>query len=115
VDVFLSWSGERSKLVARALRDWIPLVIDEVKPWFSGRDIPAGQRWTSEVGTRLEETNFGILCLTRENLQAPWLLLSKAVEEGAVCPYLLDVEVSEITGPLSQFQARKQTRPRRWR
>jgi hypothetical protein len=99
-------------MMAQALRDWIPLVLDEVKPWFSGKDIPAGERWSSEVGSRLEDTNFGILCLTRENLQAPWLLfeagaLSKAVEEGAVCPYLLDVDVSEVSGPLSQFQAKK--------
>jgi hypothetical protein len=99
-------------MMAQALRDWIPVVLDEVKPWFSGKDIPAGERWSSEVGSRLEDTNFGILCLTRENLQAPWLLfeagaLSKAVEEGAVCPYLLDVDVSEVSGPLSQFQAKK--------
>jgi hypothetical protein len=99
-------------MMAQALRDWIPVVLDEVKPWFSGKDIPAGERWFSEVGSRLEDTNFGILCLTRENLQAPWLLfeagaLSKAVEKGAVCPYLLDVDVREISGPLNQFQAKK--------
>ncbi len=87
-------------------------MLDEVKPWFSGKDIPAGERWLSQVGTRLEDTNFGILCLTRDNLQSAWLLfeagaLSKSVQEGAVCPYLLDVEVSEIAGPLSQFQAKK--------
>jgi hypothetical protein len=29
------------------------------------------------------------------------------VEEGAVCPYLLDVDVREISGPLNQFQAKK--------
>lgn len=112
MELFLSWSGDRSKMMAQALWDWMPLVLDDTKPWFSGKDIPAGERWNSEVGTRLERTNFGILCLTRENLLAPWLLfeagaLSKAVDEGAVCPYLLDVDVSEIAGPLSQFQAKK--------
>lgn len=55
---------------------------------------------------------FGILCLTEENVKSPWLLfeagaLAKAIEEGAVCPYLFDLEVSQITGPLDQFQARK--------
>jgi hypothetical protein len=99
-------------MMAQALREWIPSVLDEVKPWFSGKDIPAGERWLSEVGTRLEDTNFGILCLTRDNVQSPWLLfeagaLSKSVQEGAVCPYLLDLDLREIQGPLSQFQAKK--------
>jgi len=66
----------------------------------------------SRVGKELEQSNFGVLCLTRENLDAPWLVfeagaLSKVVATSAVCPYLLDVEVSEISGPLSQFQAKR--------
>jgi transcriptional regulator with PAS, ATPase and Fis domain len=48
-------------------------------------------------------------------LQAPWILfeagaLSKALQAAAVCPYLLDVEFKELTGPLAQFQAKKADR-----
>ena len=110
--VFLSWSGERSQALGSALKDWLPMVLQYVEPWMSNQDIAAGSRWAIEVGKELEQSNFGVLCLTRDNLDAPWLLfeagaLSKVVEISAVCPYLLDVDVSEISGPLSQFQAKK--------
>ena len=98
--------------MAKALKEWLPLVLDDVDPWFSDKDILAGERWSAEVGRRLEDTNFGVICLTRENLESPWILfeagaLSKALDEGHVCPYLLDVEVKDMTGPLSQFQAKR--------
>jgi len=65
-----------------------------------------------EVSKELDASMFGIICLTRDNLNAPWLLfesgaLSKKRETAVVCPYILDVELSSITGPLSQFQAKK--------
>ncbi|PYQ56274.1 MAG: toll-Interleukin receptor [Acidobacteria bacterium] len=110
--IFLSWSGERSQSLGRALRDWLPLVLQYVDPWLSDKDIAAGDRWPIEVGRELENSSFGILCLTDENLKAPWVLfeagaLSKIVQASAVCPYLLDVDVKDIAGPLSQFQAKK--------
>jgi len=99
-------------MMAAALRDWLPLVLYYVKPWVSGKDIQAGERWSLEVGKELEESNFGILCLTKDNLSAPWMLfeagaLSKAISAAAVCPYILDAEFRDITGPLSQFQSKK--------
>lgn len=113
--IFLSWSGERSKVVARALRDWLPLVLHFAQPWLSDKDIDAGERWSVEVGKELESSQFGIICLTPENLVAPWILfeagaLSKQMSVGTVVPYLLGVEFGELNGPLSQFQAKKAER-----
>jgi hypothetical protein len=110
LNVFLSWSGERSRHVAQAFKEWLPIVFDDVDPWLSTRDIQAGGRWGTEIGRHLEEIDFGIICLTPENLEAPWIhfeagALSKALDESYVCPYLFDIEVSAITGPLLQFQA----------
>src|ERR1043165_3451177 len=110
--IFLSWSGERSKLAARALRDWLPLIFHYAQPWLSEKDISAGDRWGLGVGRELEESSFGIICLTQENISAPWVLfeagaLSKIVLASSVCPYLLDLEFSDIGGPLSQFQSKK--------
>jgi hypothetical protein len=113
--VFISWSGERSRSVGQALRDWLPLILQYVEPWLSVVDIDAGQRWSTEVGQQLNHSQFGVLCLTRDNLQSPWLLfeagaLTKSVDAGAVVPYLFDVEFSDVTGPLAQFQAKKADR-----
>src|SRR5262245_61855036 len=108
--VFLSWSGDRSQMVARALRDWMPNVIQAVSPWLSSSDIQIGARWANELALQLEESRFGIICLTPENLAAPWLLyeagaLSKALESAFVCPYLFGFSPAEMTGPFLQFQA----------
>ena len=68
--LFISWSGDRSRIVAEALRSWIPDIIQAVKPWVSGVDIRAGTRWSREVEQQLLDTRFGILCLTKENQTA---------------------------------------------
>ncbi|HEX2076435.1 MAG TPA: toll/interleukin-1 receptor domain-containing protein [Longimicrobium sp.] len=111
--VFLSWAGERSRAVAAALHDWLPDVLHFVEPWMSDSDIHAGQRWASVVAAELEQTHFGIICVTDENRNAPWLLfeagaLSKSLAEATVVPLLLDVAFTDISGgPLGQFQAKK--------
>lgn len=110
--IFLSWSGEQSKAYANALRDWIPLVVHFVEPWVSDADIEAGERWALEVGKELETSNFGLICINRENIGSQWLLfeagaLSRSMQEGRVIPLLFDIEFKDISGPLAQFQAKK--------
>lgn len=110
--VFISWSGGRSHALADALHAWLPLVLHYVEPWLSQADIEAGQRWADQVAKELEACNFGILCVTRENLDSPWILfeagaLAKSMQGSRVIPLLLDLEFRDITGPLAQFQAKK--------
>ena len=108
--VFLSWSGDLSKQVALALRDWLPKVIQAIEPWMSLEDIEKGSRWSSELAKELANTKAGIVCVTPDNQNAPWLnfeagALSKTVEKELVCPYLFELKSSDLTGPLVQFQA----------
>jgi len=108
--VFLSWSGEPSRRLAEALRDWLPAVLQAVEPWMSAEDIDKGARWSAQVAGELEQAKVGILCLTRDNLGAPWVLfeagaLSKTLSKTYVCPYLLGLRPSDLRGPLVQFQA----------
>jgi|CZKI01.1.fsa_nt_gi hypothetical protein len=111
MNVFLSWSGETSRKAAIALRDWLPCVFNEVKPFVSSEDIRKGNRWLLEVSRELSVSNFGIICLTKDNLSAPWILfeagaLSKALAEANVCTLLLgSLRSIDVKGPLAGFQA----------
>jgi hypothetical protein len=94
------------------LRDWLPLVLQYVKPWVSDKDIGAGDRWAQSIAGELETANFGIICITPENLQSEWILfeagaLSKSMLDAKVIPLLFKLELSDLSGPLSQFQAQK--------
>jgi hypothetical protein len=107
--IFISWSGIRSKAVAEALHDWLPTIIQAVRPWLSPADIDKGTRWRTEVATELEHSQVGIVCLTPENLNSSWLLfeagaLSKIQESSFICTLLYDLEPSTVVGPLGQFQ-----------
>jgi len=110
--VFISWSGDTSKNIAEIFRQWLPSVIQVVKPYYSPDDITKGTRWSSEIAKELDESKLGIICLTKDNLSSPWIMfeagaLSKNMENSKVCPILFGVEPSDIEGPLVQFQSAK--------
>lgn len=113
--IFISWSGEPSQTFARALAEWLPMVIQSVKPFMSTNDIRSGQRWSNEIGKQLEENTFGIICLTPNNREAPWILfeagaLSKFVDGSGVVPLRIGIENAQITPALLQFQAKDVTK-----
>lgn len=114
MQLFLSWSGPRSKALASALRDWLPLVIQSLRPWFSPDDIDKGAPWLAELNKQLQGHSAAIVCLTPENQGSAWLLfeagaISKALETSRVCPVVLDMEPTDVKGPLAQFQATRPT------
>jgi len=108
--VFISWSGDYSKNIAEILRQWIPAVIQAVKPYYTPDDITKGTRWSSDISRELDQSKIGIICLTKDNLKSPWIMfeagaLSKKMEESKVVPLLFGIEPTDIEGPLVQFQA----------
>jgi hypothetical protein len=114
MQVFVSWSGSRSKLVGEAIRAWLPKVIQSIKPWMSNEDIEAGSRWLTEISDTLTKSKIGIICVTEENQHNPWLLfeagaLSKTLEQTCVCPILFEMNPGQLSGPLTQFQSNKLT------
>ena len=113
--VLISWSGSRSKYVAYLLRNWLPKVIQAVKPWMSEEDMSIGTRWAAEIASELEQTTVGVICLTPENQHNPWIMfeagaLSKTILHAYVCPYLIELSPSQLSGPLAQFQAATATK-----
>lgn len=108
--VFLSWSGDLSKRVATELREWIPLVLQNIDPYMSEEDLDKGTRWSLGIAKELEECNFGVLCVTSDNQHAPWVMfeagaLSRSIDKSRVVPFLFNMKKSEVTNsPLVQFQ-----------
>ena len=113
--IFISWSGKSSRRIADALRNWLPDLFQQIEVWMSSHDIDAGARWSSELVKRLDKCDFGIICVTKENQNAPWLLfeagsLAKSTEVAKVVPYLVNLTPADIEFPLAQFQAAESTK-----
>ena len=116
LEIFLSWSGQRSYQLADTLRKWLPKVNNLFKPWMSSESISKGDRWTAELTGALDRCNAGIICVTAENKYEPWLLFESGAlakkkygedqsNSGAkVCTYLLDLAPADLDGPLTTFQ-----------
>lgn len=111
--VFISWSGERSRRVAELLHTWIECVIQAVEPWVSSSDIDRGALWFTQIIDELSTTTHGIICLTRENKEKPWILfeagaLAKGLASSRIYTLLVDLNPEDIRDPLAQFN---HTRP----
>jgi hypothetical protein len=81
------------------------MVVNAFDPWLSD-DVEKDTRRSSEVAKQLDEATVG---LTPSNLDSDWLLfeagtISKKVQQGLVCPLLIDLKPSDVVGPLAQFQ-----------
>jgi len=109
--VFISWSGEASRKMADLLRIYLPDMLQSLKPFMSQHDLASGRRWSEQLSKELEESNFGIVCLTPDNLESPWILfeagaLTKHVEGRACCLLFRGLQPADVSGPLAQFQNR---------
>ena len=105
--VFISWSGTQSKAVAEVLSASLNRVIQSVDPWISV-ELEKGQRWGAEVTSKLQASRIGIVCLTPENLNSPWLLFEAGAISNTVgatvCTLLVGVQPTDVKQPLGQFQ-----------
>ncbi len=109
-EVFISWSGDLSRKLGEALRDWLPGALQYVKPYFSPEDIEKGAKWDTDIAAALESSDVGVICLTPDNMEKPWILfeagaLSKSMGKSSVCPLLFGIEPTDVTPPLSNLQA----------
>ena len=107
--VLISWSGELSHRVALELHKWLPLFVQAVQPWVSSEDIAKGTLWRIELAKELEEGSVGILCITRDNVGAPWVnyeagALGKTPGTSRVIPFLFEMRPSDVHGPIADLQ-----------
>ncbi len=108
--IFISWSGEQSKEVAELLKRWLQCVIQSCKPWVSTEDIERGSLWFEEIKKVLDGVTLGIVCLTKENKEKPWIMfeagaLATGLTDKKVMTFLIDLETTDVGQPLAQFNA----------
>lgn len=118
--IFVSWSGARSKAVAELISEWLKCVIQASQPWVSTRDIDRGAIWFSEINDVLREVTVGIVCLTQENKDKPWILfetgaLARGLSSNRVCTFLIDLQPMDIQDPLGQFNHTLPTEEGLWK
>ncbi len=77
--VFISWSRDRSKMLALKLQELLPVFFQGVEVFVSPF-IPAGKRWSNVLAEELEGADFGIACLVQETKEEKWILF----EQGAI-------------------------------
>ena len=109
--VFISWSGELSKAIAESIKKWLPCIIQAADVFFSPEDIEKGEQWDTKISKELLECHYGIVCLTEENVSAPWIhfeagALAKTLD-SRVATLMINISPTDIKGPLSRYQATK--------
>lgn len=105
--VFISWSGEKSREMAEALSKWLKCVLQSCKPWMS-TEMDRGTIWFNEIANSLQDAELGIICLTKSNLNKPWILFEagailNSLKNTRVCTLLIDLTPADISNPLAQF------------
>lgn len=107
--IFISWSGGLSRAIADCFRQTLPLIF-RVQPWLSTHDLPPGRPWLPELLSQLQKCHVGVLVITPENLDSPWMqfeagALCKNFDQSRVFPFLVGMEPGQLRGPFAQIQA----------
>ena len=56
MQVFISWSGERSRLVAELLNEWLSNVMQHLKTWYSP-EMDRGSVWFNDIFSALASSS----------------------------------------------------------
>lgn len=102
--IFISWSGVNSKEIAREIKCVLENTVFSGKGltcFVSDVDIASGADWWNKIKGELMTCKLGILCVTKENVKAPWVYF----EAGAMVarnvltiPLLVNCNVSSLEG-----------------
>lgn len=116
MNIFISWSGNRSRVFAQGFAIWIRCVIQAARPWISTHNIPGGSNWFNQIALQLSATSTGIICLTKENFRNEWIMfesgaLFKGLPSSRLYTILVDLDVGDIVNsPLTQINHTKTTK-----
>lgn len=82
-------------------------MIQSIEPFFSP-NIDKGELWHNKLSQELSNTKIGIICLTKTNREAAWIMyeagvLAKGMGLSCVAPIAFDFPLTELKGPLKHF------------
>lgn len=110
--IFISWSGPNSKEFAKALKVMLEDSLFEntdLECFVSDQDIASGSDWWDKIKKELRSCKLGILCITKENLKAPWIYFEAGAmiaREIRAIPLLINCSYDALTStPLNGKQA----------
>jgi hypothetical protein len=90
--------------MGEALRKWLPRMNQLIKPWMSAEEIGACSLWFQETAKELSESQFGIICLTSDNLKEPWIQIDDSLWLGSET-YLSNISASFDKGDRDELVA----------
>lgn len=108
--IFISWSGEKSKSVAALYRKWLKDNF-QADSWLSCENIESGKIALISLFKALKDATFGLFFITKDNWNAPWInfeagAISKGELDNNVCIINIDIDIEDIPekSPLRGFQ-----------
>lgn len=110
--IFISWSGSNSKEIAKALKRILEGSVfanNDFECFVSDLDIVSGADWWEKIKKELRACKLGLICITKENLRAPWIYFEAGAmiaRDVKTIPLLINCSVEALsTTPLSRKQA----------
>lgn len=112
-EVFISWSGEKSKKYARFLEDILNKIFDNRTETFYSGYIESGSVWLDKINQALEQSKIGIIVLTKESINKPWVNFEAGAifkadrENSSIIPICVDISFDDLDNhPLRFFQSK---------
>lgn len=102
--IFISWSGENSKKIAMELKEILEkkiFISTDLECFVSTVDIASGDDWWNKIKKELMKCKQGILCVTKENIKAPWIFYeagAMVARDVPTIPLLFNCNVNSLEG-----------------
>ena len=93
MNVFISWSKTKSMQFAIQTKELLEYIDPSINAFVSEIDINGGEDVQEKIINRINACDKLILCFTKENKKAPWLLFEAGYARGlskVVIPILFD-------------------------
>ena len=111
--IFISWSGENGKHISRILKNVLEndIFSQHLTCFVSDTDIASGEDWWNKIKKELKSAKLGIICLTKESTDSPWIHYEAGALVGnnvRTIPLLFNCEINALKStPLNSRQSVK--------